>query len=153
MYAVVNCLLMFWYDVSAPPSAGPSGTLSEACQRYASVVNLLRAMGTTWWAAAAKHKLAQALAHAAGALRTQGRLTEAVTGITPSTAGEPPCAVPLTPSSGNQSDFNSGTGDWLDNALFTESDPSSFWDSIGLDFNFDVAGHIYSIGCLDETEL
>jgi hypothetical protein len=134
VYAAVNVLLIFWYDISSPPSTDPSA-LSEARRSFTSVTALLRAMGTTWWAAAAKHKLAQALAHAAGALQDPRRETSA-----------PRHAEPLTPASGHNSLPDDGVGDWLDHAAYDDCASADFWGSLGLNFDLDVAGNIFSIG-------
>lgn len=136
VYAVVNALLIFWYDISAPPSTDASA-LSEARQSFTSVTALLRAMGTTWWAASAKHKLAQALAHAAGALLQDPARPE---------TGAPRPAEPLTPASGHNVPAPVVADDWLDNIAFDDCASADFWESIGLDFDLDVAGNIFSIG-------
>ncbi|KAH6690668.1 fungal-specific transcription factor domain-containing protein [Plectosphaerella plurivora] len=145
VYAVVNALLIFWYDISSPPSTHPSA-LSEARQSFTSVTALLRAMGSTWWAAAAKHKLAQALAHAAGALPGQGQDQRQEPTVSRHTE-------PLTPASGHAGQPDDGTGDWLDHSAFEDCASADFWGSIGLDFDVDVASNIFSIGQFEDQGL
>lgn len=128
--------------------------LVEARKMYTSVASLLRAMGTTWWAASAKHKLAQALAHAAGALQLR---TEDHVGMTP-VGGQPEAGSlqhfePLTPASWPSGQPHNGADDWLNDMVFDECVSSNFWGSIGLDFNLDVAGNIFSIGQFETPSL
>ncbi|GKZ34725.1 transcriptional activator of fatty acid utilization [Aspergillus brasiliensis] len=167
VYAVVNCLLIFWYDVSSPPLNTPY-ELQKAHRNYMDVANLLRVMGETWWAAAAKHKLSLALAQAANVLLSQGRSRQLqptrqvpVSVPVPSTTDNlmttaSPSNLVLSPRHGAPSEtfdlFTNmlGITDW--GPLTGEGDGLSeynsmvgFWSSLGLDFDMDVAPNIFSI--------
>ncbi|KAF4990306.1 hypothetical protein FDECE_14449 [Fusarium decemcellulare] len=149
VYAVVNCLLIFWYDISAPSSQDMTSQ-PEARQHYTSVVHLLRIMGTTWWAASAKYRLAQALAHAADELHLKNK-RKAMEPLESSRVPGDGVAVPqaeghpLTPLSGTQNQFYFGTTEWPDGDIFADCSTDDYWASLGLNFDLDVAGNIFSI--------
>lgn len=147
VYAVVNSLLIFWYDISAPPSQDPTA-LSAARQHYTSVVQLLRSMGTTWWAASAKYRLAQALARAADEVHLNNTRRHTTTlAPVPSDSNNLRVAQghPLTPASATQDQPHYDAGEWPDIDIFADCDMSDYWASIGLDFDLDVACNIFSI--------
>lgn len=149
VYAVVNSLLIFWYDISAPPSQDPAA-LSAARQHYTSVVQLLCSMGTTWWAAAAKYRLAQALARAADEVHLNNARRHATTPATstaPSDSNSLRVAQrhPLTPASATQDRSHYHVEEWPDIDIFADCDLDDYWASIGLDFDLDVACNIFSI--------
>ncbi|VUC25262.1 unnamed protein product [Clonostachys rosea] len=153
VYSVVNCLLIFWYDISAPTSTDQAARTRHR-QHYLSVVNLLKEMGTTWWASAAKHKLAQALALAADELQAKEQVTpesnlDASSGGVRTNGGAGPGLYshghPPTPLSGANSLGNIESIQWLDNELFADCNPVDYWGSIGLDFELDVAANVFSI--------
>ena len=151
VYSTVNALLLVWYDYSAP---SPEVDLGESRRQLLTIIGLLRDMGSTWWAAAAKQKLAEAL------LRIGSRLREKTQS---QGAGAPP--PPQVQTYGNQpvetdhanvvdGNLALGTIDsaWqeylppmqeMDDALLGE-DPD-FWASLGLDFESDLAQSIFSI--------
>lgn len=149
VYAVVNSLLIFWYDISTPPSQDPAA-LSAARQHYAVVVQLLRSMGTTWWAASAKYRLAQALARAADEVHL--KKPRAVPAAVPGDTNSDGIHVaqgghPLTPASATATQDQSyyGAGEWPDVDIFADCDMNDYWASLGLDFDVDVASNIFSI--------
>lgn len=161
VYAVVNCLLIFWYDVSSPMSTDQTTTQTSR-KEYLDVVNLLRVMGHTWWAAAAKHKLALALAQAAVAFHSQGRENTSaktmnelpsssnaapVSGATNKSIFSPDCGlnpVSLLPSA-NGLHMNVSVCDEQNIDIFSGYDGIEYWSSLGLDFDMDVAANIFSI--------
>ena len=158
VYAVVNCLLIYWYDISSQPPMAPAA-LQAARKDYSGVVNLLRVMGNTWWAAAAKHKLALALARVAGRIQSNKQQDS------PDTWAAQRQAVNTTAESSviTDSDLNTeygkssiqhsredseqygGVNGAFENELFFDSDNIDYWSSLGLDFDMDVAGNIFSI--------
>lgn len=161
VYAVVNCLLIFWYDISSSSSV-PHNTLQKAHRSYLGVVNLLRVMGNTWWAAAAKHKLALALAQAANVLLSQGRQTSTTEpshreplGTDTNTTSRMTPSLVLSPGYDAQSalldsDTNAFDMSWSapeggDKLDFSGYNGMEFWSSLGLDFDMDVAANIFSI--------
>lgn len=147
VYAVVNSLLIFWYDISAPRSQDPTA-LSAARQHYTSVVQLLRSMGTTWWAASAKYRLAQALARAADEVHLNNTRRHTTTlAPVPSDSNNLRVAHghPLTPASATQDQSHYDAGEWPDIDIFADCDMNDYWASIGLDFDLDVACNIFSI--------
>lgn len=108
-------------------------------------------MGTTWWAASAKYRLAQALALAADELHAKNRLDSTTT---PSGSTYVTCnggtmqqaqGHPLTPLSGTNSMLYFGSGDWPDGNIFADCNTGDYWTSLGLNFDLDVAGNIFSI--------
>lgn len=147
VYAVVNSLLIFWYDISAPTTRDPAA-LSASRNQYASVVQLLRNMGTTWWAASAKYRLAQALARAAD--EVQLKSTRRPAAIPAAVQGEGHGlhvgqGHPLVPESTTRDHSHYGAGEWPDVDMFADCDINDYWASIGLDFDLDVACNIFSI--------
>ncbi|KAJ3543111.1 hypothetical protein NM208_g3747 [Fusarium decemcellulare] len=149
VYAVVNCLLIFWYDISAPSSQDTTSQ-QEARQHYTSVVHLLRVMGTTWWAASAKYRLAQALAHAADELHLKNKRKTMEPLESTRVPGDQEVVSqaqghPLTPLSGTQNQFYFGTTEWPDGDIFADCSADDYWASLGLNFDLDVAGNIFSI--------
>ena len=172
VYAVVNSLLIFWYDLSSPGRADRSSQ-AKTRQNYATVVRLLGQMGSTWWAAAAKHKLAEALAKAASELQTRdprpisapnggagSRASPGATHVAGDTAtdGSNAAAVPAsgtprsfrqpeppTPQSSNANNPLDLDPPWYDDNLLFGGDGADFWASIGLDFDTDVAENVFSI--------
>ncbi|KAF9888248.1 hypothetical protein FE257_008817 [Aspergillus nanangensis] len=161
VYAVVNCLLIFWYDLSSSSSI-PHDTLQKSHRSYLSVVNLLRVLGDTWWAAAAKHKLALALAQAANVLLSQGRQTSTiqVTHREPSSAVTNPTSrttqnlIPSPRCDAHSASLDSENNpfnmpwpatDVCDNFDLSGYNGTEFWSSLGLDFDIDVAANIFSI--------
>lgn len=165
VYAAVNCLLIFWYDISSPATDCPSiPTKSRA--DYAAVVNLLWEMGRTWWAAAAKHKLAEALVHAVDELHArESRLLPTAHSQNGTAANRPQAHAngglpistekvqmhgylpPLTPFSVpcSRGENNMELDQWPADMVTSENDGSDFWTSIGLNFDMDVAGNIFSL--------
>lgn len=111
-------------------------------------------MGTTWWAAAAKHRLAQALARAADEVQLKATQRHAAT--VPATVQRNSNSLsvaqghPLTPASTTTQDhlYHFGAGDWPDVDMFADCDLNDYWASIGLDFDLDVACNIFSISDL-----
>jgi hypothetical protein len=159
VYAVVNCLLIFWYDVSSPATAEQS-TLQTAHRAYLDVVNLLCVMGHTWWAAAAKHKLALALAQAAMVFHSQGRpttMTKRAQQVPSSSNISPISIVTANPTSSAEYDVHSRSflpsasgphmnWDTTDEGdIFSGYNSIEYWSSLGLDFDMDVAANIFSI--------
>jgi hypothetical protein len=157
VYAVVNCLLIFWYDISSPVQRDKSRQI-KARQNYAAVVKLLKEMGVTWWAAAAKHKLAEALAKAASELsaRESKSSPNSVTEVSDTLPEKPQTSNqvyqyqhPPTPhSGGNLNDIDLEV--WSDDNLFSGTNNADYWASIGLDFDADVAGNVFSLFQSDE---
>lgn len=105
-------------------------------------------MGTTWWAASAKCRLAQALARAADEvhLNNARRQTTALAAV-PSDSNSLRVAQghPLTPASATQDQSHYDAGEWPDVDIFADCDINDYWASIGLDFDLDVACNIFSI--------
>jgi hypothetical protein len=111
-------------------------------------------MSDTWWAAAAKQKLALALMHAADVLRAKDRQALAVE------EGTAPCTdvgrVMNADISGSEGDATSPAlltilanepHGYLDNAslgndFFFDSNSADYWSSLGLDLELDVADNI-----------
>lgn len=154
VYAVVNSLLIFWYDISAPTTRDPAA-LYASRQQYASVVQLLRNMGTTWWAASAKYRLAQALARAADEVQLKS-----TTRCPAATLATVQCEShglltaqghPLVPDSTSRDQSHYGAGEWPDIDIFADCDINDYWASIGLDFDLDVACNIFSISEFAES--
>lgn len=120
---------MFWYDVSSP---GVEYTQSR--RAYASVVELLHEMAPTWWAAAAKHRLAVALGVAADDIKASTRGEGGYNGST--VAGD---------------DVGTLGGPEMDTLIGTSPFPymnegnMDFWTSIGINFESEVVPGIYSI--------
>lgn len=146
VYAVVNALLIVWYDFSAPLG---QQTSHDARRGLFDIIDILRAMGRTWWAAAAKHKLAEALLKIGDRLhdRTRTKLD------TIEMDAEGAQASLVTPASVN--DFDTGISDsgasrgWGPAAgqngnEFLQND-ADFWEMLGLDFDTDLANGIFSI--------
>lgn len=150
VYAVVNSLLIFWYDISAPPTQD-SAALSTSRQHFASVIQLLRNMGITWWAASAKYRLAQALARAADEVQLKATRRHATIPATVQSDGSSQHVAqrhPLTPASATQDHSQYVAGEWPDVDIFADCDINDYWASIGLDFDLDVACNIFSISDL-----
>lgn len=176
VYAVVNCLLIFWYDITSPcwPHAASSkfnggrvsGTWSHTQQsrkNYMTVVGLLRKLGDTWWAAAAKHKLAEALLKAADELQTRDRWLPGMpqtgtTGREEVLSDAPPAdgsqvvsrqvAALSARSSGEAASGDTSFGSWPDDksdSFRPDTHDQDFWSSLGLDFDTEVAGHVFSL--------
>lgn len=162
VYAVVNCLLIFWYDVSSPATTDEN-TLQKARAAYLDVVNLLRVMGHTWWAAAAKHKLALALAQAVMVFNSQGRPT----GATGRAHQEPSSSVssPISTATANRpsnAEYDANSVSFTSDAsalpinwdmtgqgyIFSGYNSMEYWSSLGLDFDVDVAANLFSIDLL-----
>lgn len=150
VYAVVNALLITWYDFSAPPS---ERVFFEARDSFVSLIGVLRSMGQTWWAAAAKHKLAEALLKIGDRLRERRRTSLSAT-ATESQELRPPLVTPTSEArpvnnlgshmsstdeaSGLETAANQSGNDFLRN-------DADFWDMLGLDFDNDLADGIFSI--------
>jgi hypothetical protein len=142
VYAIVNALLIFWYDVSSP--AGISKLAQQnARHNFTTIIELLKTMGSTWWAAAAKHKLSEALLRIAD--RILARRQDSSTDL-----GQEPSNVQngLTHSHSQ----NQSISDILPTPITLNTfgdldafDDAAFWDSIGLDFEADVASNVFSI--------
>lgn len=141
VYALVNALLIIWYDVSSPLSAlQSSGSQQKARQQLIAVSELLEAMGHTWWAAAAKHKLSEALLRIADTLAPRqehlaSSLNIAQVDWQDNVVGD------LASSYG----FSSSNDELSPNGFASSVDDTAFWESIGLHFENDVAGNIFSI--------
>lgn len=119
------------------------------------IVKLLDQMGNTWWAAAAKHKLAEALLRIGDRLHKRTRLhSETEDGVGPShpTAGlqlTTPSSYPCEDGSfGLQRSYTTETG-YPTTATTDEfsaiSNEADFWPLLGLDFETELAQGIYSI--------
>lgn len=139
VYAIVNCLLIFWYDISAP-STSDRTFLSQSRQSYASVVELLRQLGRTWWAAAAKYHLATALAVAADELQARGRRNPRARTLQDDAAGRGTEDTLVQPEFAEEAMLPA----WPIDASLSYGD-NDFWASIGLDFDSDVAAGVFSI--------
>ena len=126
----------------SPPATGDAASRLIARQNYTCVVRLLTYVGDTWWAAAAKQKLAEALARAVDELQSRD-----ARGVAERTEQPPP---PLTPLSGDVSqNINvSQQGDGIESDWNFEYQDQDFWASIGLDFDLDVAGNVFSLGLI-----
>lgn len=142
VYAIVNCLLVYWYDISASPTKDEV-ILSQGRREYAAVVELLRELSTTWWAAAAKYHLANALAIAADELQVRDQrslyasppLLHVPRKELDSTAGQRDMRMPEATT------FPA----WPPEAPSYWGENNDFWSSIGLDFDTDVADGVFSI--------
>ena len=135
IYATVNVMLIFWYDLISPSGSSESDSLGS----FVVIVNFLEVMVHTWWAAAAKHKLCEALLRLAGVLYHRLRMNELQ-------------AVALQPVDPDSMSYNPGssgfgTGWTFDGTalLLSYEDNLEFWSSTGLDFENDVAAGVYGI--------
>jgi hypothetical protein len=139
VYAVVNALLIEWYDVSSPVEAASNSVrVARARREYLEIIGLLKVMGQTWWAAAAKHKLSEALLRVADTLiLRQGNIAS---GMVPTGGSFTDSATAYQSS---ELIFNNVYGD--QNTLVSGIDDMAFWNSLGLDFETDVVGNIFSI--------
>ncbi|KAI9728098.1 MAG: hypothetical protein M1834_007814 [Cirrosporium novae-zelandiae] len=62
VYAVVSAMLIIWYDLSSLlPTILPLETSDSPRKFFIEIISLLRDLGDTWWAAAAKKCLGEAL--------------------------------------------------------------------------------------------
>ena len=141
MYALVNCLLIFWYDVSSPGGGDP-----QSRRAYTVVVDLLREMGSTWWAAAAKHRLAVALGVAADEIKArEGKSAVRPTSETHGYDGDTRNISPVGVDSHTigEAEIDASIGDSL--FLYRDDGNMDFWASIGLNFESEVASGIYGI--------
>ncbi|KAF2161430.1 hypothetical protein M409DRAFT_28161 [Zasmidium cellare ATCC 36951] len=149
VYAIVNVLLIFWYDLSSPQT----GSETAATRRsFEMIVHLLHDIGETWWAAAAKHKLAEALLHIADRLhekqKTKGVNIEGEAMIYDRSAREQPnsqdiATMPSLPFTLPENLSSSGT--IYEGGVDNLDEASQFWAALGLDFETDLAQGIYSV--------
>ncbi|KFX98674.1 hypothetical protein O988_04258 [Pseudogymnoascus sp. VKM F-3808] len=151
IYATVSAMLIFWYDLAAPSGVLEAHVIT-ARKNFASIVELLQAMGDTWWAAAAKHKLGEALLRLLGGIGSyRGRISQVVESHPPLELGSSwsthphsvlntngQIALPSDP--GLTGAANGSNGNYL-----PYDENLAFWSSIGLDFENDVAAGVYGI--------
>lgn len=143
VYATVNSLLICWHAMTTPQYLpDQEGQSREAnFTNFLKLIDLLRDMGLTWWAAAAKHKLAEALWRAAFAISVeQGHTIELDSGAS-SWDLEPGFATP-SPSTAEVETTTHSSGE----PTSQSSDlPDNLWSSIDLDFEADVLKNIFGI--------
>lgn len=149
VYALVNCFLITWYDVSSPATVDPLA-LKRAKADYANVVTLLKDMGDTWWAAAAKYQLSIALAKVAGStnLCTASHIEHIqVTGETVSIQSEGANTINSIqlPTPESITGTEQAMSIFGESELFHAEFDSGYWAAMGLNFNQDVASNIFSI--------
>jgi hypothetical protein len=112
-------------------------------------------MGDTWWAAAAKHKLALALMHAADVLHAKDKqpAPAAEEGTAPGMDADLRSSRGYGVSHVLLSSMDEAHDNWNDaligEGLFSDSSSADYWSSLGLNFELDVAGNIISIGQLE----
>jgi len=133
-------MLIFWYDLTSPNGSSDAAR-KEAQTHFSSIVSFLEVMGNTWWAAAAKHKLGEALLRLAGGLLQRMKQSEPPATESVRLASAQASAVLNMDSAG----LNNPLG--YDNTVpyLTYEDDQMFWSSLGLDFEHDVAAGVYSI--------
>jgi hypothetical protein len=146
---LVNCFLVTWYDVSSPATVDLSA-LKRARADYTNIVILLKEMGKTWWAAAAKHQLALALARVVGSINLDTVSDSEQLQYPPepgSATSAEANAVGLVqlPTPGSTVGAKQPIPVFNENDLFSADFDADYWAAMGLDFDQDVAGNIFSI--------
>lgn len=149
VYALVNSLLIIWYDFSASQD---EIRRIEGRNSLGSVIDLLGRIGNTWWAAAAKHKLAQALLRIGDRIRQRSRpAVDAEHDQEPDDGVR--CTVPQAevraqPAAGPAFGLQPQQQDFpLTENIFgsLDADGTDFWPLLGMDLDSELAGSIYSI--------
>jgi hypothetical protein len=149
VYSLVNALLAVWYDYSAPLDGPMRGEAQSVLRR---IVEFLRIMGWTWWAAAAKHKLSEALLHIGQKLHSRKRPPAETTQGAPSVA-LPRTTQASTPPSPEQLEKSVDEPEIMEvNPMLKMGDDQSVWDadpewwpSLGVDLESELADGIFSI--------
>lgn len=137
VYGLVSAMLILWYDLSSPASnygdAYEHASYFDRRAQFKTVVELLYDLGSTWWAAAAKNKLGEAL------LQTADRVHMAEVG------GNGVWTQQQSLSGAGVGQYELETQERIGLGQWNVEQDMEFWTGLGLDFESDVAGNIFSI--------
>ncbi|KAK3628767.1 Transcriptional activator of fatty acid utilization [Elasticomyces elasticus] len=144
VYAIVNSLLIVWYDFTAPQDATWAVQARESMK---SIIELLKGMGGTWWAAAAKYKLAEALLRIGDRLHEKKKANTAPDAQSDDHArdNETTQKRPFSPITEDTSNEMQQFFSNMDHPSDVYAENDDFWATLGLDFESEVAQGIYGV--------